>query len=119
MKKYILIIALIIIICLTGCTKNQTYQAPERPHLYWQDIDVVVTDVNRRQWFAKTTWYLVEYTVTSEEYGLTQTFYAQDCGLWRPQEWDYEEGQILTAELYSWVMDSTGEVVRREINQVY
>lgn len=123
MKKYVLIIMIVVILFLTGCNMqidDSTYQPPEQPHLYWKDIDVVVTDIDKRHWFATTHWYKVEITVESEEYGLIEDFEIKGSGLFgRPDEWDYEEGQIVRAELYSWVMDSTGEVVRRKINRVY
>ena len=32
-----------------------------------------------------------------------------------PEHWDVETGDIVKVKLYSWVMDSTGEVVRRKI----
>jgi hypothetical protein len=123
MKKCILIITIIIILCLTGCStdiKDNTYQPQEQPHLYWKDIDVLVTDIDRRRWFAGTHWYEVKITVESEEYGLIENFTIKGSGAFGcPHEWDYEEGQIVQAELYSWVMDSTGEVVRRDINKIY
>ena len=123
MKKYILIITLIMILCLTGCNTNtgdQTYQVQEQPHLYWKDIDVTITDINKRHWFAGTHWYVVELTVKSEEYKLTETFEIEGSGAFGcPSAWNYEEGQTVEAELYSWVMDSTGEVIKRNINRVY
>ena len=123
MKKYALIIMLLIALCLTGCnikTKDSAYQPQERPHLYWKDIDVIVTDIDKRHWFATTHWYVVNITVESEEYGLSKSFEIKGSGAFGcPNEWDYEEGQIIKAELFSWVMDSTGEVTRREINKIY
>ena len=123
MKKYILIITLIMILCLTGCNTNtgdQEYQVPEQPHLYWKDIDVMITDINKRHWFAGTHWYVVGLTVKSEEYGLTETFEIKGSGAFGcPGAWKYEEGQVVKAELYSWVIDSTGEVVKRKINMIY
>lgn len=123
MKKYALIIVLLIALCLTGCnikTKDSAYQPQERPHLYWKDIDVIVTDIDKRHWFATTHWYVVNITVESEEYGLIKSFEIKGSGTFGcPNEWDYEEGQIIKAELFSWVMDSTGEVTRREINKIY
>lgn len=121
MKKIIFII-MFAILCLVGCnmeTTDETYEPSEEPHLYWKDIDVVITDIEKRHWFARTHWYSIEITVKSEEYNLTETIQEKSCGIFRPNEWDYEEGQVIKAKLYSWVMDSTGEVVRREISQVY
>lgn len=123
LNKCVLIIMLTTIICLTGCSteiENKTYQVQEQPHLYWKDIDVTITDIDKRHWFAGTHWYAVEVTVKSEEYGLIESFEIEGSGAFGcPNAWNYEEGQVVEAELYSWVMDSTGEVVKRKINQVY
>ena len=123
MKKYALIIMFIISLCLTGCNiepSNREYRVQEQPHLYWKDIDVVVTDIDKRHWFASTHWYTINLTVESEEYGLIDTFEIEGSGSFGcPKEWNYEEGQIVKAQLYSWVMDSTGEVIKREIHEVY
>ena len=123
MKKCALIIMSLIILCLTGCNinaKGNTYQPQEQPHLYWKDIDVIVTDIDKRHWFATTHWYVVNITVESEEYGLIENFEKKGSGAFGcPKEWNYEEGQTVKAQLYSWVMDSTGEVTRREINKIY
>lgn len=123
MKKHILIITLVIILCCTGCdaqVENEVYQPQEHPHLYWKDIDVIVTDIDKRRWFTGTHWYEVKITVESEEYGLMENFTIKGSGAFGcPNEWSYEEGQIIQAKLYSWVMDSTGEIVKRKINKIY
>lgn len=119
MKKIALLVVLTAMLLLSACSCS-SYTPKEQPHLYWKDIDVVVTDIDKRHWFAGTHWYVVEITVESEEYGLEETFEIEGSGAFGcPEQWRYEEGQTVKAELYSWVMDSTGEVVRREINQVY
>ena len=122
MKKFLLITMLAITLCLVGCnieTTDGEYEPQEEPHIYWKDIDVVITDIEKRHWFAGTHWYSIEITVKSEEYNLTETIQEKSSGIFRPNEWDYEEGQVIKAKLYSWVMDSTGEVIRREIGEVY
>lgn len=123
MKKLIVFLVLMLsIIMLPGC---ETYnlvssQRSEQPHLYWKDIDVTVTDTDKRHWFATTHWYTVSLTVQSEEYGLTKTFQFKGSGAFgRPEQWQYKIGDTVKAVLYSWVMDSTGEIVRREIAKVY
>ena len=55
-----------------------------------------------------------------EEYNLEKTLTYEDQGMWvNNPAWNYEKGDIIKAELYSWVMDSTGEIVRRDINKIY
>lgn len=125
MKRILMaFIAITIILCFfSGCTANSAetdYTIPEEPHLYWKDIDVVVTDIDKRHWFAGTHWYSVQITVESEEYNLERTIEFKGSGAFgKPGQWDYQTGDIVTAQLYSWVMDSTGEVVRRKINTIY
>lgn len=113
---------IIIAILLSGCSvsQNTQYEREERPHLYYKDIDVVVVNVERRSWFAHTRWYEVTVSVKSDEYQLSyeDTFIGQGIYGCLPQ-WEYNDGDIIQAELYSWVMDSTGEVVKRQINRIY
>lgn len=96
------------------------YEPKEQPHLYWKDIDVVVENVDSRHWFASTHHYIVYVTVKSDEYQLTYTDEFAGSGAFGcPEQWNYRKGDVVKAEMYSWVMDSTGEVVRREIHKVY
>ena len=124
MKRFILIIVMIITLSFfVGCDSNPSqveYTRPEEPHLYWKDIEVVVTDINTHHRFAKTHWYYVCITVESEEYNLSKTLEFEGSGFFgKPSQWDYQVGDKVTAQLYSWVKDSTGEIVRREIHTIY
>lgn len=88
----------------------------EQPHLYWKDIECIVKDCDYKYWYASGTHFKANITVYSDEYDLTQTFDlngydAKTCE-------SLSKGDIVTCELYSWVMDSTGEVIRREINRL-
>jgi len=76
-----------------------------------------VTSIDKRHWFATTHWYTVNVSVHSEEYQLDRNFEIKGSGAFGcPKECDYEKGDIVKAELYSWKMDSTGEITRREIH---
>ncbi len=100
--------------------ENVQHEAKEQPHLYWKDIDVVVTSVDKKHWYASTHWYTVKVSVKSEEYQLNYTQEFKGSGFFGcPKQWEYNKGDTVKAELYSWVMDSTGEVVRREIHRIY
>lgn len=121
MKKISLIV-LALLLLLSGCTmpENAQYEAKEQPHRYYKDIDVVVTSVDRKHWYASTHWYEVKISVKSEEYQLTYTETFKGSGAFGcPSQWAYNEGDKVRAELYSWVIDSTGEVTRREISRIY
>lgn len=106
---------------LIGCSpksnNGHAHKLAETPHLYWKDINVVITDINKKHWYASGHHYKMYLTVESKEYGLSESFTLN--GSDAKEKWGYEEGDIIEAELYSWVMDSTGEVIRREINKVY
>ena len=124
MKKAIcfltLIVLMVSIFCGCGYEPDPNYVPPEKPHLYWKDIDVVVTDISKRHWFGGTHWYQVDITVKSEEYDLEQTFTYKGSGMFGcPSQWEYDIGDVVKAKLYSWVMDSTGEVTKRTIQSVY
>jgi len=117
-KRFVcILLGVLIVFSLVGCDLEPV-ERPEQPHLYWKDIDVVVTNVNRKHWFATTHHYIIEITVKSEEYGLEKTITSEGGGMFAPQHWGVEKGDVVTAQLYSWVMDSTGEVVRRDIHSL-
>lgn len=118
---YFMLITLLIL-SMSACSieNSPNYVPPEQPHLYWKDIDVEVTKIDKRQWFATVHRRIVNITVYSEEYNLEKTLTYEDQGMWvNNPAWNYEKGDIIKAELYSWVMDSTGEIVRRDINKIY
>ena len=118
MKK-ILCVIFALIFCFTflsGC-EIEPVERPEQPHLYWKDINVVVEDVSKHHYFATVHHYEVNITVYSKEYNLRETLYLYSKGI-VPEYWDIEEGDTIEAELYSWVMDSTGEVIKRKINSL-
>ena len=76
--------------------------------------------MDSRHWFASTHHYIVYVTVRSDEYQLTYTDEFTGSGAFGyPEQGNYRRGDIVKAEMYSWVMDSTGEIVRREIHKVY
>ena len=124
MKKFLYIISCIVLLfSLTACGESMAMeqQPPkERPHLYWKEIEVEVVNIDKRHWFAGTHHYVVDVTVYSEEYNLTKSFTYQAGEAFAVIPcWNYQKGDIIKAELYSWVMDSTGEIVKRDINKVY
>ena len=123
MRKIIsFVLCLTCIFSLVGCSyePDPNYVPPERPHLYWKDIDVEVVSVDKHTWFATVHRRVAKITVYSEEYNLTKTLTYEVQGMWvNNPAWGCKEGDIIKAQLYSWVMDSTGEVVRRDINKIY
>ena len=115
-KKIFVILVSLLFTFLCGCTQNTQFEPTEQPHLYWKDIDVVVENVDSRHWFASTHHYIVYVTVRSDEYQLTYTDeFAGSGAFGYPEQGNYRKGDIVKAEMYSWVMDSTGEIVRQEI----
>lgn len=123
-RKKTILFALLLLFILSGCavqqTENMSLERKEQPHLYQKDIDVVVTSINKKHWFASTHHYQVKISVKSEEYQLTHTETHRGSGIYgRPSQWKYHKNDTVKARLYSWVIDSTGEVIRREIAKVY
>lgn len=100
-------------------TSSNTNQQQEKPVLYWKDIDVKVVSNNKHSWFVKTRFYKQEIKVISNEYNLEETFYLNDSGAFANMPyWNVKEGDVIKAELYSWKLESTGEIVNREINKL-
>lgn len=125
MKKILCkILSLFLCLCIcfsfSGCESNKNYRPKEVEHLYWKDIDVEVIDIKLTHWFAITHRYVLNITVYSEEYDLEETFEYHFQGPHSlPDCAESKEGDIVKAELFSWVLDSTGEVTKREIHKVY
>ena len=119
-KAICLLMCVLFVFGLCGCEyEPQTNKPkPEQPHLYWKDIDVVVTQIDHNHWYAGYVHhYKVTVTVYSEEYNLTKTLTQEGSGMFgAPQHWDTQKGDIIKVKLYSWVYDSTGVVQRREIH---
>ena len=119
MKKTIALFLTVLMFCifLAGCVEpDPNYVPPEEPHLYWKDVDVVIEDMDQYVWGVRPRRRKLTITVYSEEYDLRKTFTLAASGINAPIYWNAKEGDIVKAQLYSWVMDSTGEVIRREIN---
>ncbi len=107
---------------LAGCSMPEAgqYERKEQPHLYWKDIDVVVTDVEKRKSLGVPVRYEAIVSVKSEAFKLSYKDKFKGVGFGgRPKQWDYKEGDIVKAEMLSWVMKSNGKVVKREINRIY
>lgn len=125
MKKFITVFLLILILSVGyGCTDSQlcyeNTEVTENLHLYWKDVDVEVIDIDKKYWYSVVPRYEVKITVKNEEYSLIYTDTIKGSGAFGcPSQWRYKEGDIIKAELYSWVIDSTGEVVKRKIHRVY
>lgn len=118
MKQFVstMLCFILIVSLFSACTVPEGYEPKEQPHLYWKDIDAVVTDVSERHWFATTHHYILEVEVYSEEYNLKTILSEQGSGMFAPSHWGIQKGDTVKVKLYSWVMDSTGEVIRRKIH---
>lgn len=115
-----MVVVIAIILCACSFEPDPNYKPPEQPHLYWKDIDVVVVSVSRNTWFATVHRRKMSIAVKSEEYGLEKTLHYESSGMFNDIPcWDAQEGDVVKAQLYSWVMDSTGQVTRRDINKLY
>lgn len=92
---------------------------PETPVLYYKDIDVVVIENKKYNHWGKVKSYTQVITVKSEEYGLEETFTYRGSGMFiNMPYWSVEEGDIIKAELHSWKIESTGEIIKRKISNL-
>lgn len=107
----ILNIAGVFVLGLLGLADNPAQGNVEarQPHLYWKDIDVEVVEI--RQSLNKR---IYEVEVYSKDYNLKHSFVLRGIDYK-----GYQKGDIIKAELYSWVSDSDGKVIQREIHQIY
>ena len=122
--RKVIVVCLLFCICLSLCAcsfpENENFVPSEQPHLYWKDIDVIVTNVDQKSWFATVHRNVLNITVESEEYGLSKSFTLESSGAINNIScWNAKVGDTIRAELYSWVMDSTGEIIRRDIHKLY
>lgn len=117
---FLLIGILISIIALDSKTSSNVNQQQEKPVLYWKNIDVEVVSSRRKSnLFGRVKRYSQTITVRSKEYKLEKTFKLNSSGAFANMPyWNIKEGDIIKAELYSWKLESTGEIVRREINKL-
>lgn len=108
--------------CATIGTINQMSQVPEGTKLYKQDIDVVVTEISKSETPRYTGIsviydYDVDVTVHSKEFNTTEDF--SYGGLFHNKYFNLKKGDIIQAELYTYKNESTGEIVKKEINKLY
>lgn len=119
MRNWKILVIPLLLLCLCSCGGTSNYTPPEQPHLYWKTVTAVVTDNDVRRWFAGTHHVKTATTVYNEEYDLEATLTAQGSGMFgAPWEIDLKKGDKVEVELYSWVYDSTGEVIKREIHHI-
>lgn len=121
------VILAVIITAVLGCwvmhemltyEPDPNYVPSEIPHLYWKDIDVIITDIQKDR-SLNNRFLRVTVTVKSKEYNLEEDFIFEGNWYYRPKFWDAKEGDVIKAQLYSWVMDGTGQVVKRRLNCLY
>lgn len=116
------LITFFLVFCAAIGTINQMSQVPEGTKLYKQDIDVVVTEISKSE-FPRYTGisiiydYDVDVTVYSKEFNTTEKF--SYGGLFHNKYFDLKKGDIIQAELYTYKNESTGEIVKKEINRLY
>ena len=121
-KKIKVLICLLLMLFLSGCSpyeSNDNTQI-ERPVLVEKETDVVITNISKNTWFATVRRYEITYDVYSKEYDLEETFYDYDQGAFLSiDSWDYEEGDVLKAVVYQYVIPSTGKVTNQYISEVW
>lgn len=119
-KTTLLIVLSLIAIIATGAIE-QTLQVPEGTELYKQDIDVEVVKIDKlitpsSYGLGSIDEYYVDITVYSEKFNTTEEFRYSD--LFYNKYYDVEKGDIIQAELYTYKNEKTGEIVKRQINEL-
>lgn len=119
-KTTLLIVLSLLAIIATGAIE-QTLQVPEGTELYKQDIDVEVVKIDkmitpRSYGLGSIDEYYVDITVYSEKFNTTEEFRYSD--LFYNKYYEVEKGDIIQAELYTYKNKKTGEIVKRQINEL-
>ena len=113
----VIVVIVSVLLLLSGCgrEKSSIQFSKEREHLYWKDIECQIED----SWFNAAVPALCNgwIEVKSDEYGLEETFNLH--GFEASEMRTYvRDNKTITCEMYSWVLDSTGEVTRRTLSRV-
>lgn len=97
---------------MTSCNKNNSGR--ENSHLYWKTISVEVIECHFKYWYASGFHHQGYIKVKSEEYDLEKSFNLNGQNAIKIK--NLKKGDIINAELYSWKIDSTNEIIKREIH---
>ena len=104
----------------TGCDTNNyqdgNYQRKEEPRVCFEYVDCEVTRCDYKYWYASGAHFKAEVSVKLEEYGITKSFTYN--GLEAKDFESVKVGDKVTCTLSYWILDSTGEIVRREISSI-
>ena len=96
------------------------FELPEQPQNHFEDIYVVITDIEKKEYYAGTSIREVTIEVYSKEYNLTETFTETYKGMFDNMPYmEYKKGNTVKARLCTVVMESTGKIVDRYIDKVY
>lgn len=112
-----LLLAILAMALFTGCdTTNFSESNEEKPRLCFESVDCEVTRCDYKYWYASGAHFKAEVSVKLEEYGLTKSFTYN--GLEAKDFESVKVGDKVTCTLSYWILDSTGEIVRREISSI-
>ena len=119
MKRLLTFILVIItLFVFTSCNSN--YAPSEQPLSYAETINVVITAIDKKQWFAGTAQREVKVTVYSEEYNISYKDTVRYTGMFGNMSlWQAKEGDIVKARMIVFYMQSTGKITNRYIDKVY
>lgn len=98
---------------------KKTY-IPEQPVVSNMEIPVVITSIDKRHWYASTHYWTLRMTVKNEEYRLEKSFdFSASGGFAVIPFWNNNTGDTLTANMKIYILESSGEVVSRDISKVF
>lgn len=115
----ILFVTILILPLVIGFASGN-FKIPEEPDIQSKDIYVVVTDIEKKEYYAGTAIREVTIEVYSKEYNLRESYTETYKGIFGNIPcWSYKKGDIVKARLCTAVIQSTGKVVDRYIDKVY
>lgn len=120
MKTAIIILDIFLLVIFIWLCFLDPNDIPEQPVSYAQDIEVIITDIEKNQYYAGTIQREIKVTVYNEEYNITGKYTEHYVGMFGKMPfWEYEKGDTVKARMIIFIMESTGEITNRYIDKVY
>lgn len=101
-------------------TSTEKTYVQEQPVVSNAEIPVVITSIDKQHWYASTHRWTLRMTVKNEEYGLEKSFdFSASGGFAAVPFWNNNVGDTLTANMETYTIESSGEIMKREISKIF
>lgn len=121
LNKIVILLTMVLLIAVfsCGCSTHDPDDA-EQPQHHWKTVNAVITDIDKQHWSAGIhNYYDVNITLYNEEYDVEGVIYRASDGMSDFGWWGCATGNTIKVQMDYWIMESTGEVVRKEITDAF